>query len=125
MELLRQLFQRTFVPTWVATALLIAVQMCWALFLYEPPEPRAATLYTADVLILALIVVGTGIAVWAFRAVRAMTLLTGSLVVTVLALDHAVVPPHLAPPPPEELFAFYTVAAVLLAVGAVLEAQRR
>ena len=125
MDRLRQLFRSSFLPTWIATALLIAVQMTFVLFLYEPHEPRPAQVDSPNAVVLGLLVLGTGIAVWAFTAVRPMTLLTGSMAVTVLALDHAAVPFHTAPPPAEELFAFYTVAAVLLAAGAVLEARAR
>ena len=60
MDRLRQLFRSSFLPTWIATALLIAVQMTFVLFLYEPHEPRPAQVDSPNAVVLGLLVLGTG-----------------------------------------------------------------
>lgn len=119
---LQALFTRGFLPTWFALAGIVAVQMIGLVALPESPDARPMQ-WSPMASIVALVVLGTLVASWALARTRAMALLIGAMSVTLLAMRHALVGFHAPVPPASELFAFYTVAAVLLAAGAYERAR--
>ena len=105
---------RAFLPTWFGLAGIVAMQVAIVVLLSDTPRERAVG-WSADALIglvLSMVVV-TG--AWAFPKVRAATWLIGAMAWTLLGLVHQQRAPL---PPPEEVFGFFVVASIFLAIGA-------
>lgn len=114
---------RSFLPTWFAVAGILGVQMVILALMPDPLHMRSPA-WSGHASIVAFFVVVTASAAWAFPRVRAMSWLIGAICVMLVAMQHTVVVGHGQAPPPVELFAFYTAAAVLLAAGAWERARR-
>lgn len=109
---------RSFLPTWLALAAIIAVQM--ATLVVAPEDPAARELaWSPPATVLVAVVVITATGAWAFPRVRATTWMIGAMATTLIGLLHG----ELSAAPAEELFGFYAIAAILLAVGAVERAR--
>lgn len=119
---LHSLFTRGFLPTWFALAGIVAVQMLGLFTLPESPRTRPMEWSPMATIVVAVVVL-TLVAAWALPKVRAACLLIGAMSTTLLAMRHTLVGFHQPVPPQHELFVFYTVAAVLLAVGAYERAR--
>ncbi|MEZ4323234.1 MAG: hypothetical protein R3F61_37565 [Myxococcota bacterium] len=107
--------QRGFLPTWIGAAGILAIQMVVTGLLREVPDAREVA-WSQDASLLVAVLVFTVAGAWAFPHVRAMVWLIGSLCAALLGMQHAIAPGPAAPN--EEVFAFYSVGAVLLAIGA-------
>lgn len=79
--------------------------------------------WTSAATLVGVIAAVTATGAWAFPKIRAMTWLIGALCITLVALAHAAWSSG-PPPPGNELFSFYCIAAILLAIGAWERARR-
>ncbi len=108
---------RSFLPTWLAVAGIVALHMASLGLLQTSPRTRAPA-WSPDASGLVAIVIVTAVGAWAFPASRATAWLVGAMCTVILAMHHAITPFHAPVPPPVELLAFYATGATLLAVGA-------